>query len=52
MLILIWFLKDSLVSKTPPRSSSLVQQRIGVLLVLELRFLGNNQQCHDYMLLT
>ena len=51
MLILIWFLKDSLVSKTTPKSISLVQHRIGVLLVLELWFLGNNQHCHDYMLL-
>ena len=38
MLILIWFLKDSLVSKTTPRSISLVQRRIGVLVVLELFF--------------
>ena len=43
--------KDSLVSKTTPRSISSVQQRIGVLLVLELWFLGNNHHCHDYMLL-
>ena len=51
MLILIWFLKDSIMSKTTLRSISSVQQRIGVLLVLELWFLGNNQHCHDYMLL-
>ena len=52
MLIEIWFLKDSLLSKTTPRSISLAQRRIGVLLVLELCILSNNQQCHDYMLLT
>ena len=51
MLILIWFLKDSLVSRTTPRFISLVQQRIGVLLVLELFLKGSNHQYHDYMLL-
>ena len=51
MLMEIWFLKDNLLSKITPRSISSLQQSIGVLLVLELWFLGNNQQCHDYILL-
>ena len=36
MLIEILFLKDRLVSKTTPRSIYSLQQRIGVLFVLEL----------------
>ena len=50
VLIEIWLVRDRFVSKTTLRSFSFEQQRIGVLLVLEVRLFKKNQKCYNYML--